>query len=191
MQPNDLEAPAVALQPVIADVLTALRGLAGCRLARMSGSGATVLAFLPPLRTRTPRTKILCDKNPNWWAKAHVGRRYLDIVRALVCPRDAEIDCFRQRRFHRRVGEQRQRIAGDRAVMVSAPDRVLERAVFGHKPDGVFEIGVSRLAAFERAPPELAFGVAAAAESEHHRQRDLSFAKVVADVFPELAAAPP
>ena len=40
-QSNDLEAPAVALQPVIADVLTALRSLPGCRLARMSGSGAT------------------------------------------------------------------------------------------------------------------------------------------------------
>ena len=40
-QRNDLEAPAIRLQPVIADVLAALRAQAGCQLARMSGSGAT------------------------------------------------------------------------------------------------------------------------------------------------------
>src|SRR5882724_6861569 len=38
---NDLEAPAISLQPVIADVLSALRAFPACRLARMSGSGAT------------------------------------------------------------------------------------------------------------------------------------------------------
>src|SRR5262249_22444964 len=40
-QPNDLEAPAIALQPIIADVLGALARQQGCLLARMSGSGAT------------------------------------------------------------------------------------------------------------------------------------------------------
>jgi 4-diphosphocytidyl-2-C-methyl-D-erythritol kinase len=35
---NDLEPPAIALQPVIANVLAALRASAQCRLARMSGS---------------------------------------------------------------------------------------------------------------------------------------------------------
>ncbi len=38
---NDLEPPAVGLAPVIGDVLATLRALPGCRLARMSGSGAT------------------------------------------------------------------------------------------------------------------------------------------------------
>ncbi len=38
---NDLEPPALALRPVIGDVLAALRALPGCLLARMSGSGAT------------------------------------------------------------------------------------------------------------------------------------------------------
>jgi 4-diphosphocytidyl-2-C-methyl-D-erythritol kinase len=38
---NDLEAPAIRLRPVIAEVLAALRAAPGCRLARMSGSGAT------------------------------------------------------------------------------------------------------------------------------------------------------
>jgi 4-diphosphocytidyl-2-C-methyl-D-erythritol kinase len=38
---NDLEAAAIALAPAIGEVLAALRGLPGCLLARMSGSGAT------------------------------------------------------------------------------------------------------------------------------------------------------
>ena len=42
---NDLEPPAVALAPVIGAVLTGLRAAAGCRLARMSGSGATCFAL--------------------------------------------------------------------------------------------------------------------------------------------------
>ena len=42
---NDLEGPAIALQPVIAEVLAFLRGLPGATLVRMSGSGATCLAL--------------------------------------------------------------------------------------------------------------------------------------------------
>lgn len=38
---NDLEAPAIALCPAIADVLAWLKTRPGCLLARMSGSGAT------------------------------------------------------------------------------------------------------------------------------------------------------
>jgi len=38
---NDLEAPALSLCPMIAEVLAALRARPGCLLARMSGSGAT------------------------------------------------------------------------------------------------------------------------------------------------------
>ncbi|MCU0946312.1 MAG: 4-(cytidine 5'-diphospho)-2-C-methyl-D-erythritol kinase [Rubritepida sp.] len=42
---NDLEAPAIALCPPIAEVLAALTALPGARLARMSGSGATCFAL--------------------------------------------------------------------------------------------------------------------------------------------------
>jgi 4-diphosphocytidyl-2-C-methyl-D-erythritol kinase len=42
---NDLEAAAVSLEPSIGAVLSALRSLPGCRLARMSGSGATCFAL--------------------------------------------------------------------------------------------------------------------------------------------------
>ena len=74
----------------------------------------------------------------------------------LVRPRDAEIDRLGERRFHFRIGEQRQRVARDCAVMVCAADRVLERAVFDHQSGGMIEIGVGGFAAFERAPPEFA-----------------------------------
>jgi 4-diphosphocytidyl-2-C-methyl-D-erythritol kinase len=43
---NDLEPPAIALCPAVAEVLAALRALPGCLLARMSGSGATCFAIL-------------------------------------------------------------------------------------------------------------------------------------------------
>ena len=69
-QSNDLEAPAVALQPVIADVLTALRGLPGCKLARMSGSGATCFALFSAATAAREAAKILGSKFPHWWVKA-------------------------------------------------------------------------------------------------------------------------
>lgn len=42
---NDLEPPAMRLCPPVIEVLAALRGLPGCLLARMSGSGATCFAI--------------------------------------------------------------------------------------------------------------------------------------------------
>ena len=42
---NDLQAPAMAIAPVIADVLASLRSASGLMLARMSGSGATCFAL--------------------------------------------------------------------------------------------------------------------------------------------------
>ena len=60
---NDLEAPAVALQPVIADVLAWLRALPSVTLARMSGSGATCFALFDG---------AVCEEAPphGWWAQA-------------------------------------------------------------------------------------------------------------------------
>ncbi len=69
-QPNALEAPAIVLQPVIADVLTVLRGLAGCQLARMSGSGATCFGLFASAADADAAAKILRAKYPNWWAQA-------------------------------------------------------------------------------------------------------------------------
>jgi 4-diphosphocytidyl-2-C-methyl-D-erythritol kinase len=67
---NDLEGPAVRLQPVIAQVLTALRTLPGCRLARMSGSGATCFALFESARKAEAAARSLRAAQPNWWVQA-------------------------------------------------------------------------------------------------------------------------
>src|ERR1700675_2906665 len=67
--------------------------------------------------------------------------------------------------------------------MVGTADRVLERAMLDHQADGVIEIGIFGLAALQRPPPEFALIIAAAAEGEHDRQRDLALAKIVTDVL--------
>jgi 4-diphosphocytidyl-2-C-methyl-D-erythritol kinase len=69
-QPNDLEAPAIILQPVIAEALTGLSSLAGCRLARMSGSGATCFGLFASAVDAEAAAQILRAKYPNWWAQA-------------------------------------------------------------------------------------------------------------------------
>ena len=68
-QRNDLEVPAISLQPVIGQVLDVLRGLDGCRLARMSGSGATCFAIM---RDETAQLRGVAELQrgfPDWWVK--------------------------------------------------------------------------------------------------------------------------
>jgi 4-diphosphocytidyl-2-C-methyl-D-erythritol kinase len=67
---NDLEAPAIRLQPVIADVLKALRALDGCRLARMSGSGATCFGLFDSQRLAMAAARTLRTKHSGWWIRA-------------------------------------------------------------------------------------------------------------------------
>jgi 4-diphosphocytidyl-2-C-methyl-D-erythritol kinase len=69
---NDLEAPALALAPVIADVLAALRVLPGCRLARMSGSGATCFGLFDSARAAAAAARVLRSAHPDWWVRATV-----------------------------------------------------------------------------------------------------------------------
>jgi 4-diphosphocytidyl-2-C-methyl-D-erythritol kinase len=63
---NDLETPAISLHPVIADVLAVLRALPGCRLARMSGSGATCFGLFDAADVQTA-ARNLAAKHPDWW----------------------------------------------------------------------------------------------------------------------------
>jgi 4-diphosphocytidyl-2-C-methyl-D-erythritol kinase len=68
--PNDLEAPAMRIQPVIGEVLAALRTSNGALLARMSGSGATCFAlFGSAAEAQAAARKILADR-PAWWVHA-------------------------------------------------------------------------------------------------------------------------
>jgi len=68
-RPNDLEAPAISLQPVIADALEALRALAGCRVARMSGSGATCFGLFESQRAAAAASRSLTAAHPGWWVR--------------------------------------------------------------------------------------------------------------------------
>jgi 4-diphosphocytidyl-2-C-methyl-D-erythritol kinase len=69
---NDLEAPAIELEPAIADVLAVLRKLPGCRLARMSGSGATCFGLFDSSRAASAAARTLRVGYPAWWVRATV-----------------------------------------------------------------------------------------------------------------------
>ena len=69
---NDLEAPAIALEPAIAEVLSVLHELPGCRLARMSGSGATCFGLFPTNAAATAAARTLRVGYPQWWVRATV-----------------------------------------------------------------------------------------------------------------------
>jgi len=70
MQTNDLETPAISLRPVIADVLAALRAAAGCRIARMSGSGATCFGLFDSARAATAAARHMRGAHSGWWIRA-------------------------------------------------------------------------------------------------------------------------
>lgn len=64
---NDLQAPAIALVPEIAEVLHKIGQLDGVRLARMSGSGATCFALMESLAALDRAAKLLAKARPDWW----------------------------------------------------------------------------------------------------------------------------
>jgi 4-diphosphocytidyl-2-C-methyl-D-erythritol kinase len=66
---NDLEAPAIAICPVIADVLAALRATDPF-LARMSGSGATCFALYETVAQLHAAAEKLAAGHSEWWQMA-------------------------------------------------------------------------------------------------------------------------
>ena len=66
---NDLEKPAIRLRPVIAHVLQALATLPGCRLARMSGSGASCFGLFATAREASLAARRLRAEQPTWWIR--------------------------------------------------------------------------------------------------------------------------
>ena len=63
---NDLEPSAIALCPVIAEVLAALQQTAPL-LARMSGSGATCFALYDQADARDAAAAAIKALQPSWW----------------------------------------------------------------------------------------------------------------------------
>jgi 4-diphosphocytidyl-2-C-methyl-D-erythritol kinase len=69
---NDLEAPAIRIQPVIGDVLAALNATNGAWLARMSGSGATCFAIYENTADAQRGAQKIRADHPDWWVHAGV-----------------------------------------------------------------------------------------------------------------------
>jgi 4-diphosphocytidyl-2-C-methyl-D-erythritol kinase len=69
-QRNDLQAPALEIAPVIADVLTALAQQPGALIARMSGSGATCFALFASEAEAEKAAAEIRRNQPNWWTAA-------------------------------------------------------------------------------------------------------------------------
>ena len=64
---NDLEPPAIAIAPVIGEVLALLGQQPGVQLARMSGSGATCFALFDSIDARDSAAGAVAADHPGWW----------------------------------------------------------------------------------------------------------------------------
>lgn len=67
---NDLEPPALKVEPVIGKVLSELRAVPGVRLARMSGSGATCFGIFENSSEARQAAMAIADAHPGWWVHA-------------------------------------------------------------------------------------------------------------------------
>jgi 4-diphosphocytidyl-2-C-methyl-D-erythritol kinase len=67
---NDLQPPAEAIAPVIADAVALLAAQPGALLARMSGSGATCFALFADLPARDAAEAAVAGRHPDWWRLA-------------------------------------------------------------------------------------------------------------------------
>jgi 4-diphosphocytidyl-2-C-methyl-D-erythritol kinase len=70
--PNDLEAPAIRVQPAISKVLSALAAADGVLLSRMSGSGATCFAIFGDGGKAHAASEQIKHDHPDWWVHAGV-----------------------------------------------------------------------------------------------------------------------
>jgi 4-diphosphocytidyl-2-C-methyl-D-erythritol kinase len=67
---NDLEAPAIALEPAVETVLGTIRDLKGCLLSRLSGSGPTCFGIFSSQDAAARAASEIARSYPNWWVQA-------------------------------------------------------------------------------------------------------------------------
>lgn len=67
---NDLEPPAIAMVPVIGELIARLGQASGCILSRMSGSGATVFGLFGSSAQAHQAAHDLREKWPGYWVAA-------------------------------------------------------------------------------------------------------------------------
>lgn len=71
---NDMEDAACVEAPVIVDALAVLSAAKGCRLARMSGSGATCFALFSTRHAAARAAAVIRRQHSGWWVKTAVLR---------------------------------------------------------------------------------------------------------------------
>lgn len=67
---NDLSEAAIGLCPVLSQVLEALASAKGCRLSRMSGSGATCFGLFATDAGAKDAARAIGAQQPRWWVSA-------------------------------------------------------------------------------------------------------------------------
>ena len=67
---NDLEPPAIAMVPIIGDLIARLGQQSGCIVSRMSGSGATVFGLFGSSAQAHQAAHDLREKWPGYWVAA-------------------------------------------------------------------------------------------------------------------------
>jgi 4-diphosphocytidyl-2-C-methyl-D-erythritol kinase len=67
---NDLTEPAITVAPAVADVLAVIAATEGCRLARLSGSGATCFGLYGTEAAAAAAQAEILRQRPEWWAVA-------------------------------------------------------------------------------------------------------------------------
>jgi 4-diphosphocytidyl-2-C-methyl-D-erythritol kinase len=67
---NDLESPAISLEPTVAHTLEALEVTPGVKLARMSGSGASCFGLCQTPEAAEAAAEALTRAHPDWTVKA-------------------------------------------------------------------------------------------------------------------------
>ena len=65
---NDLEPPSITLRPIIGEALALMEAQPGCRLARMSGSGATVFGLFDSADAASMARSAIEAAQPSWWS---------------------------------------------------------------------------------------------------------------------------
>ncbi len=73
-QSNDLQAPAIRIAPVIEHVLAVIEANNSCRLARMSGSGATCFGLYENMDDARAAAQKISAEHPAWWVVATMLR---------------------------------------------------------------------------------------------------------------------
>lgn len=66
---NDLQEPAIAIAPAIAQVIVMLANQTGCKTARMSGSGATCFALFADEYDADTCAANIAGERPDWWTR--------------------------------------------------------------------------------------------------------------------------